>query len=105
MAIERRDEATAWAAACRRAGSTGHLKPQTGRVESATQEVAQGLRTRIRPAGPKEASKLKVSRGSPLLDITRITYDDTGQPLHLLSRLVNPQRVHITDQRLPLTSP
>ncbi|MEU7893935.1 UTRA domain-containing protein [Nonomuraea sp. NPDC049152] len=52
-----------------------------------------------------QASKLKVSRGSPLLEVTRITYDDTGQPLHLLRRLVNPQRVHITDQRLPITSP
>ncbi|MBT2234724.1 GntR family transcriptional regulator [Nonomuraea sp. NEAU-A123] len=155
MAIERRDEPTAWAAACRRAGTTGHLTAHRTRDEAAAEEVAQGLhldpdspvvtwelhgdidgqlvcldqtyvseerheadafdverssgvvelRTRIRSASPKEASKFRVSRGSPLLDITRITYGDTGQPLHLLRRLVNPQRVHITDQRLPITSP
>jgi GntR family transcriptional regulator len=155
MAIDRRDEPSAWAAACRRTGSTGHLTPHPTREESATEEVAQGLRlepgspvmtwedhgdiggqlvcldrtyvpaalhdaaafdverssgvvdlhTRIRLAGGEESSKLKVSRGSPLLDITRITYNNTGQPLHLLRRLINPQRVHIADQRLPLTSP
>ncbi|MEV0231211.1 hypothetical protein [Nonomuraea sp. NPDC050786] len=55
--------------------------------------------------GGKEASKPKASRGSPLLEVTRLTYDDTGQPLHLLRRTVNPQRVHIADQRLPITSP
>ncbi|MGI5292625.1 GntR family transcriptional regulator [Nonomuraea polychroma] len=155
MAIERRDEPAAWAAACHRVGSTGHLTSHAPREEAATEEVAQGLRlepgspvvtwelhgdiggqlvcldqtyvskqlhdaaafdierssgvvdvrTRIRPAGREETSKLKVSRGSPLLDITRVTYDDTGQPLHLLRRTINPQRVHITDQRLPPTSP
>ncbi|MEV1175615.1 GntR family transcriptional regulator [Nonomuraea sp. NPDC049784] len=155
MAIERRDEPTAWASACRRAGTTGHLTSQTGRIEAAPKEVAQGLRldagspvvtwelqgdidgqlvcldqtyvskerhdagafdverssgvvdlrTWIRPAGPVDASLLRVSRGSPLLEVTRITYDDTGQPLHLLRRLVNPQRVHIADRLLPLTSP
>ncbi|TMR90364.1 GntR family transcriptional regulator [Nonomuraea basaltis] len=155
MAIERRDEPTTWAAACRRAGSPGHLTSHAPREETAPEEVAQGLRlepgsplvtwelhgdiggqlvcldqtyvskelhdaaafdverssgvvdvrTRIRPASREESAKLKVSRGSPLLDITRITYDDTGQPLHLLHRTVNPQRVHIADGRLPLTSP
>ncbi|MGR6919394.1 hypothetical protein ACU635_34590 [[Actinomadura] parvosata] len=61
-----------------------------------------------RPSGlgdPNEASAFRVSRGSPLLDITRIPYDRTGQPFQLLRRLANPQRVHIVDQRLPLTSP
>lgn len=56
-------------------------------------------------AGTDDGAPAQVSRGSLLLDVTRITYDDTGQPLHLLRRLVNPQRVHITDQRLPITSP
>ncbi|MFD0659798.1 GntR family transcriptional regulator [Thermocatellispora tengchongensis] len=155
MAIERRDEPTAWAAACRRAGSTGHLTQAPARSATATEEVARALQlptgspivtweehgdidgqlvclgqtyvskerhtastfdverssgvvdlhTRIRLADPKEASKLRVSRSSSLLDLTRITYDDTGQPLHLLRRRINPQRVHIIDQRLPLTSP
>ncbi|SDI20385.1 DNA-binding transcriptional regulator, GntR family [Sinosporangium album] len=63
------------------------------------------IHTQIHLADPKEASQLRVSRGSPLLDITRIAYDDTGQPLHLLRRLINPQRIHIVDQRLPPTSP
>ncbi|MEO3801482.1 UTRA domain-containing protein [Nonomuraea sp. B1E8] len=154
MAIDRRDEPAAWAAACRRTGSTGHLTSHATREESAPEEVAGGLplepgtpvmtwedhgdiggqlvcldrtyvpaelhdaafdverssgvvdvRIRIRPAGQEESSKLKVSRGSPLLDITRITHNNTGQPFQLLRRLVNPQRVRIADQRLPRTSP
>ncbi|MFB4284823.1 GntR family transcriptional regulator [Nonomuraea sp. MTCD27] len=155
MAIERRDEPTAWAAACRRAGTTGHLTAHRPRDEAATQDVAQclqleadspvvtwelhgdidgqlvcldrsyvskerheadaydverssgvvDLHTRIRPATSKEASVFRVSRGSPLLALTRIIYDHTGQPVHLLRRLINPQRVHIVDQRLPITSP
>ncbi|MFG3438302.1 GntR family transcriptional regulator [Nonomuraea sp. NPDC047897] len=154
LAIERRDEPTAWAAACRRAGAAGRLTLHATREEAASEEVAQGLcldpgspvvtwelhgdvggqlvcldqtyvskelhdavafdverssgvvdvHTRIRPARREEASKLKVSRGSPLLDVTRITYDD-GRPLHLLRRVANPQRIHISDKRLPLTSP
>ncbi|MEV0379836.1 GntR family transcriptional regulator [Nonomuraea sp. NPDC050643] len=155
MAIDQRDEPAAWAAACRRAGTTGHLTAHRTRDEAAAEDVAQGLhldpgspvviwelhgdiggqlvcldqmhvsgerhkadafeverssgvvelRTRIRLAGPEEAKKFRVSRGSPLLDLTRITYDHADQPLQLLRRLVNPQRVHIADQRLPLTSP
>ncbi|HUR07985.1 MAG TPA: GntR family transcriptional regulator [Nonomuraea sp.] len=155
MAIERRDEPTAWAAACRRAGTVGHLMAHRTRDETAAEDVAQRLhldpgspvvtwelhgdiggqlvcldqtyvseeryeadafdverssgvvelRTRIRPASPEEAKTLRVSRGSPLLDLTRITYDHTGQPLHLLRRIVNPQRVHDTDRHLPLAVP
>lgn len=155
MAIERRDEVTAWAAACRSARTTGHLTPQAGRIATAAEEVSQALHlangspvvtweqhgdidgqlvcldqmyvskerhdaatfdverssglvelhTRVRSASPAEAARFRISRASPLLDVTRITYDHTGQPLQLLRRLANPQRVHIADQRLPLTSP
>ena len=63
---------------------------------------AVGLATRVRPAEPKEASRLKVSRGAPLLDVSRVTYDHTGQPLHLLRRVVNPQRVHLVERGIPL---
>ncbi|NRQ31251.1 GntR family transcriptional regulator [Nonomuraea sp. NN258] len=63
------------------------------------------IHTQLRQAELDEATRLRVSRGSPLLDITRITYDYTGQPLHLLRRLINPQRVHVVDHRLPPTSP
>ncbi|MEU7891666.1 GntR family transcriptional regulator [Nonomuraea sp. NPDC049152] len=155
MAIERRDEPTVWATACRRAGCAGRLTSHAPREESAPEEVAHGLhlepgapvmtwelhgdiggqlvcldrtyvpkelhdaatfdverssgvvslRTRLIPAGREEASKLKVSQGSPLVQVIRITYDDTGQPLHVLRRIANPQRVHIADQRLPFTSP
>ncbi|SEG85196.1 DNA-binding transcriptional regulator, GntR family [Nonomuraea solani] len=155
MAIDFRDEPTAWAAACRRAGTTGHLTTVLSRATPATEEVAHNLRlpakakviiseirgeiegqlvcldqlywsrerhdagsydverstglvelqTRVRPAGPKEALTFRVSRGSPLLDLTRITCNQAGEPLQLLRRLANPQRVHIVDQRLPLTSP
>ncbi|MFI7700805.1 GntR family transcriptional regulator [Nonomuraea sp. NPDC049480] len=155
MAIDFRDEPTAWAAACRRAGITGHLTTLLSRATPATEEVAHILRlpakakaiiseirgdiegqlvcldqlywsmerhdarsydverstavvelqTRVRPASPKEALTFRIGRGSPLLDLTRITYNQAGQPLQLLRRLANPQRVHLVDQRLPLTSP
>ncbi|MEU1880813.1 GntR family transcriptional regulator [Streptosporangium sp. NPDC020072] len=156
MAIERRDEPTAWAAACRRAGTTGRLTPQTMRddnnpAEQITQllhltpgvpiitwelhgdigglvvcldqtfvskalheadafdiERSNGvmdLRINVRPASPQEAAQFRISRNSSVLDLLRVTYNDTGQPLQLLKRTVNPQRVRIIDQRLPLTSP
>ncbi|MEV0821979.1 GntR family transcriptional regulator [Nonomuraea rubra] len=155
MAIDFHDEPTAWAAACQRAGITGHLTTVNSRATPATEEVSHILRlpakakviigeirgdiegqlvcldqlywsmerhdagsydverstalvelqTRVRAASPKEALTFRVSRGSPLFDLTRITYNQAGQPLQLLRRLANPQRVHIVDQRLPLTSP
>ncbi|MFI6497205.1 GntR family transcriptional regulator [Nonomuraea typhae] len=155
LAIERRDEPTEWASACRRAGATGRLTPQPARAEAATEEVARDLhlapnaaiitwdqhgdidgqlvcldrtyvsaelheagdfdiersaarltlRLQTSPASIEEASKLRVSHGSLLIDITRITHDSVGQPIQLLRRLLNPQRVHVSDRRLPLTSP
>ncbi|MBN6050764.1 UTRA domain-containing protein, partial [Nonomuraea sp. RK-328] len=52
------------------------------------------LHIHIHLASPKEALTFRVSRGSALLDITRITYNHAGQPLQLLRRLLDPQRVH-----------
>ncbi len=62
------------------------------------------LRTSVRAATPEEARTMKISRGSPVLDIVRITYDDTG-PAQVQYRTLNPQRVRITDRSLPPTSP
>ncbi|GAA1613064.1 hypothetical protein GCM10009733_006410 [Nonomuraea maheshkhaliensis] len=68
---------------------------------------AVDLHTKIRPATSysKEAAAFRVSLGSPLLDITRVTYNEAGQPLPLLRCLLSPQCVHVGDRRLPLTVP
>ncbi|MEV4837834.1 hypothetical protein AB0K05_25155 [Nonomuraea sp. NPDC049486] len=45
------------------------------------------------------------ARPSPLLDITRITNNQAGQPFQLLCRVLNPRRVHIADHGLPIAWP
>jgi DNA-binding GntR family transcriptional regulator len=57
-----------------------------------------------RPAGPDEAKTLKISSSGPVLDITRIAYDDTGRPIELLRRTVNALRVRIVHSGLRLPS-
>ncbi|WP_433355676.1 GntR family transcriptional regulator [Microtetraspora malaysiensis] len=59
------------------------------------------LRTSVRTATADEARTMKISRGSPVLDVIRITRDDTG-PVQMLHRTLNPQRVRLVERGLTL---
>ncbi|WP_433426413.1 GntR family transcriptional regulator (plasmid) [Microtetraspora malaysiensis] len=59
------------------------------------------LRMSVRPATTDEARTMKISRGSPVLDVIRITRDDTG-PVQMQHRALNPQRVRLVGRGLAL---
>ncbi|GAA4600103.1 GntR family transcriptional regulator [Planotetraspora phitsanulokensis] len=71
------------------------------RVDPATAYV--DLRIFWRQAEGPESTTLKVSGGVGVIDITRVIYDSTGQPVELLHRVANAQRVQLDEQRRRLS--
>ncbi|MFI6886729.1 GntR family transcriptional regulator [Streptosporangium canum] len=61
--------------------------------------------TSARPATDEEAAQLKLSRGSWVLTVERVSRDEAGRLVELLRFVANPLRVRLLEEDLPLTPP
>jgi GntR family transcriptional regulator len=61
----------------------------------ATEQIA------TRQATPEEATALQVPVGAPVLEVRRVTYDETGRPLEVLVA-VSSDRVRYLIERTPV---
>ncbi|MFI6801566.1 GntR family transcriptional regulator [Streptosporangium canum] len=56
-----------------------------------------------RPATASEANHLRLPRGSWVLAVERLSCDEQGRPVELLRIAINPLRVRLLEEDLPLT--
>ncbi|TMR97514.1 GntR family transcriptional regulator [Nonomuraea basaltis] len=72
-----------------------------GLLDPATATTTDMIRSRAATA--REAERLKVRPGSPVLDIERITRDGEGRPVELLRRVANGARVRVVHDARTIT--